>query len=467
MGVDIDKRALVFAGLVYFICLSVALIWLHLPSELVLALTIGGVALVVLMLNPLLGVHAFVMLVYFESILTSESGVTGMKIAGPIILLGWFLSLAIRREPPFRFDTFTVAMFVFLAWLGMSSFYALDSDEALSRFYTFVQLVVATLMFMSVVDTVPRIRGVFWSIVVWTSIATVAGLGRYYSGMSRTVSGFGGDRNEFAIYANIAIVCTYVLYQSSKGRGRLLLSVILPILFLGLALTFSRMGVLAMMLSLLVVGYRIAREKRIAAVLVALAILVLIVAVLPESFWARVGTIGPSMQGRRETVGIRVDLWSMALQMIRDRPITGVGLGNFATASMRYAHGEYLMSRLVAHNAYISIAAETGLVGLCLFLAVHGVALKSFYRAMSVGTLLNAPSLKMMSIATEGCLFAIMFSALSLNSEGLKYLWLFFGLAASLGRIAAHSRVTESPRQSVARVTPAADPGGGQIHAPV
>ena len=467
MGGDVDKRALVFAALVYFMGLAVALVWLHLPSEIVLALTLGGVALVVLMLNPLLGIHLFVALIYFESILTSKSGVTGMKIAGPIILLGWFLSLAIRREQPFRFDRFNVAMFVFLAWVGMSVFYALNSDEALSRFYTFVQLVVATLMFMSVVDTVPKIRGVFWSIVIWTAIATVAGLGRYYAEISRSVSGFAGDRNAFAIYANIAIVCTYVLYQSSRGRGRLVLSALLPLLFFGLALTFSRTGVLAMVLGLLVVGYRIAREKRVASLLVALAVLVLIAAVLPETFWARVGTIAPSMEGRRESFGTRVDLWALAGQMIRDHPITGVGLGNFATATMRYAHGEYLMSRLVAHNAYISVAAETGLVGVCLFLALHGLAFQSLHRARSAGAMLNDPPLKMMSIAAEGCLIAIMFSALSVSSEGLKYLWLFFGLAASLGRIAAQSRVTESPHPSAAPVTLAADRGAGQIHAPV
>jgi O-antigen ligase len=467
MGGDVDKRALVFGGLLYFMSLAAALIWLHLPSEIVMALTLGGVVLVVLMLNPLLGVHLFVALIYFESILTSKSGVTGMKVAGPIILLGWFLSLAIRREPPFRFDRFNVIMFFFLAWLGMSVFYAMDGDEALGRFYTFVQLVVATLMFMSVVDTVPKVRGLLWSIVIWSAIATVAGLGRYYSEMSRSVSGFAGDRNTFAIYANVAIVCTYVLYQSSRGRGRILLSLIMPILFFGLALTFSRTGVLAMMLSLFVVGYWIAREKRIATVLVTLAILVLIAAVLPETFWARVGTIGPSMEGRRESFGTRVDLWSMGLQMIRDHPILGVGLGNFATATMRYAHGEYLMSRLVAHNAYMSVVAETGIIGLCLFLALHGMALKSLHRARNVGAILHDPSLKMMSIAAEGSLLAIMFSALSLSSEGLKYLWLFFGLAASLGRIAEQTRVTESPHPSAARVTLPADPGSGQIHAPV
>jgi hypothetical protein len=454
-------------GMGYFVFLCVALVWLHLPSEIVLALTMGGVALVVLMLNPLIGVHAFVMLIYFETILTTESGLTGMKVAGPIILAGWLLSYAIRRQAPFRFDTFTVAMLAFLGWLSLSFFYAIDSSESLSRSFTFVQLVVATLMFSSVVDSVPKIRGIYWSIVIWTSLAAVAGLSMYYVQLTRTVQGFRGDRNAFAIYVNLALVCTYVLYQVSRGHARMLLVGVFPLLLFGQALTFSRTGFLAMICAVLLLWYRTARERRVGMLIASIGVVVAVAMFLPTSFWDRVNTILPSVEEKQETVGTRVNLWDIAFQMIEDHPLTGVGIGNFATATVRYAHGKLLVKRLAVHNAYLSIAAETGLVGLFLFLLLHWLAWRSIRSAMRAATLANGPPLKLMAIAAEACLLAMMLAGLSVTSEGMKYLWFYFGLAASLGRIASQVSVTAARGEAIAPVAPSPGPAGERIHAPV
>ncbi len=467
VGREFGGPLLILAGLSYFIFLCLALVWLHLPSEMVLVFTVAGVAVLVLMLKPLIGIHAFVMLIYFENILTTKSGVTGMKVAGPIILVGWLLSLAMRRQPLFRVDAFTVLMFVFLGWLGLSFTYALDSGEALTRFMTFFQLVVATLMFTSVVDSLPKLRGVYWSIVIWTSIAAIAGLGMYYLQLSRTVSGFRGDRNAFAIYANLAMVCTYVLYQISEGHAKILLMGILPVLLFGEALTFSRAGVLAMACALVLVWYRIAQARRIGVLIASIGVLVAVVMFLPDSFWNRVNTIIPSVEEKKETFGTRLNLWEIALQMIRDHPLTGVGIGNFAPASVRYAHGELLVKRLVAHNAYLSVAAETGLVGLALFLLLHWLAWRSIRRAMRAGAAAKDQQMRMIAIAAEGCLLAMMLAGLSVASEGLKYLWFYFGLAASLGRIASRVNVTDARDHAVARRAPPHRPAGEQVHAPV
>jgi len=465
-GRGLARPLLILSGLSYFVFLCLALVWLHLPSEIVLALTAGGVAVLVLMLNPLIGIHAFVMLIYFEGILTSKSGVTGMKVAGPIILTGWLLSLVMQRKPVFRADAFTIVMFAFLGWLGLSFFYAIDSGEALTRFLTFLQLVVATLMFTSVVDSAPKMRGVFWSIVIWTSIAAIAGLGMYYLQLSRTVSGFRGDRNAFAVYANIALVCTYILYQISKGHARALLLCLLPVLLFGEALTFSRAGVLAMMCALVLIWYRIAQARRVGVLIATVGILVAVVMVLPDTFWNRVSTIVPSVEEKRETFGTRINLWEIALEMVRDRPLTGVGIGNFAPASVRYAHGELLVTRLAAHNAYLSVAAETGIVGFVLFLLLHWLAWRSILRAIRAGALSQSPQLRMIAVAAEGCLLAIMVAGLSVASEGLKYLWFYFGLAASLGRIASRMSVPQVESMATTAVAPSEGPTEKRLHAP-
>lgn len=69
----------------------------------------------------------------------------------------------------------------------------------------------------------------------------------------------------------------------------------------------------------------------------------------------------------RATVQERQELWLAATKAIRDRPMLGAGPGREIEALRPYRQGG---SRLVAHNSAISIALETGLVGLAMYLAI-------------------------------------------------------------------------------------------------
>ena len=70
--------------------------------------------------------------------------------------------------------------------------------------------------------------------------------------------------------------------------------------------------------------------------------------------------------------------------MVEDKPVTGVGSGNFNVSSIHYL----LVSRArssatsssstrpkVAHNSYLQVLAELGIVGLALFLTIIGFAI--------------------------------------------------------------------------------------------
>jgi len=65
----------------------------------------------------------------------------------------------------------------------------------------------------------------------------------------------------------------------------------------------------------------------------------------------------------------RLAHWQAALDMARDHPYFGVGLGNY---SVRYAQYRLINWQLPlghAHNTYLNLLAETGLVGMLAFLA--------------------------------------------------------------------------------------------------
>jgi O-antigen ligase len=74
----------------------------------------------------------------------------------------------------------------------------------------------------------------------------------------------------------------------------------------------------------------------------------------------------------------RTDLWSVAIRMAENHPLVGVGVGNFTLVENRYAFGTFDLPRFdlisntptVAHNMYLHVLAELGVIGLGLLVAM-------------------------------------------------------------------------------------------------
>ncbi len=79
----------------------------------------------------------------------------------------------------------------------------------------------------------------------------------------------------------------------------------------------------------------------------------------------------------------RATLWAAAAAMVRAEPVEGIGLGRyFKDVSLYAADAESLIRpQENAHNYFLQLAAETGLPGLALFLAVVGLSLRAGLRA--------------------------------------------------------------------------------------
>ncbi len=86
----------------------------------------------------------------------------------------------------------------------------------------------------------------------------------------------------------------------------------------------------------------------------------------------------------------RLTIWETAGRMLADRPLTGVGAGAFAAAYDRYATrpddpfrsgGGFEGGVYHAHQMYVSIAAETGLIGLAAVLAALFLGVRWYFAA--------------------------------------------------------------------------------------
>ncbi len=94
----------------------------------------------------------------------------------------------------------------------------------------------------------------------------------------------------------------------------------------------------------------------------------------------------------------RLAHWQAALDMWRDHPWLGVGLGNYEAVYAQYALPKWNLPLGHAHNYYLNIAAETGLIGLLSYCTLWGAAwwqmlrlvrsiTKPYPRALALGAL--------------------------------------------------------------------------------
>jgi O-antigen ligase len=81
------------------------------------------------------------------------------------------------------------------------------------------------------------------------------------------------------------------------------------------------------------------------------------------------------MQERSETVGWRFSVWIDSIKMVEDRPFFGHGINTFMRVFQEYNESAKI-NPTYAHNSVIQMAAETGIVGVFLFLFIIG---KLFY----------------------------------------------------------------------------------------
>src|SRR6185295_6666572 len=215
LGRASGKPLIPIVALAYFSVLAVLLLVWQVSPVIVLALTVGGILMIVISLRPYWGLQVFLVILFVEGVVGMYEGMTLLKALGVAIIWSWLMSAAIRRRSPFRFNRFVLLTFAFLAWCGISLVYAFDAEAGLSTLFTFGQLALASIMFASVVDTPTRLRGVFGAIIAWVFVATCVAIGEYYLGITKVASGLVGNRNLLAGYINIAIVCAYLLYQTT------------------------------------------------------------------------------------------------------------------------------------------------------------------------------------------------------------------------------------------------------------
>ena len=176
------------------------------------------------------------------------------------------------------------------------------------------------------------------------------------------VYSFFGNPNVMAEYLILIIPFGIALFFSVRNIFcKLLYLGVTGLLALSLLLTLSRGGALGLLAALFI--FALLKDRRI--IIVLLLVVLIAAAVMPAVFLQRFATIGNPMDSSN---AYRLTVWKETVQMIKDFPLTGVGLGYQAYQKV---YPYYMLDRTKrpfhSHNTALQSLAETGIIGFLAF----------------------------------------------------------------------------------------------------
>jgi probable O-glycosylation ligase (exosortase A-associated) len=291
---------------------------------------------------------------------------------GLVMLVGWAVHEAGHRKF-WRPDVRTVSMLILGILMSVGLIFARNTGAYVMQYYVeFVKILMVALFTTGQVDSRQRLRVLLWTICLCLGFYGIkGGVFGVMTGGSTILRGPGGmllDNNDFALALVMNVPLLFYLGRSEKHpvlRRAADVGVMLTVLTI--LLTHSRGGFLALAMVTLVIAWRAQRLLQAGGMLILLAAAFFLF--VPEHVMARLATIFEG--GEESSAGARLHSWGVALRMIGDFPLLGVGLRNFQVWYRDYSEftfeGQFAY---VAHNSYLQIWAEGGTIAFVVYLVL-------------------------------------------------------------------------------------------------
>jgi O-antigen ligase len=185
---------------------------------------------------------------------------------------------------------------------------------------------------------------------------------------------------------------------------------------------------------------------------------ILFVIAVPDSFIDRFRS-GVGSEGNRDgSAESRLLLWKGAVTMFLERPITGVGMDNYALMSPRYV-GFYASRSytpyepgvkgpgFVTHSTWFQTIAEGGILTAFPFFLMFAMAWFATVRLKTSRVAsAAADSLRANAGAMQGILIAIVLTSSFGSHMKIDFLWWYVGLISAMALIMERERAAERLR---------------------
>lgn len=366
----------------------------------------------------------FVFTIPWEKGLWVGSLGTIAKAAGMAAFLCGAASVALRRTmrpPPLAL----MAAALFVAWSALSWLWSVDPAATLSRSATFAQLLAMFWLLWEFCRSPERQRLLMMCFVLGALTGAVIAYVRYALNLQtyyRRYAATGFDPNTFGLMMALAVPIALYLAFRTPGLRRCWLYLAALVLMGAVVLSASRTALLVVFLVFLfpLLRWRQLRWPDRSAVAALLLLLSLGLAQwAPAPARQRLSTIPAEIT--TGTLNSRKQIWKAGARAWLEHPVLGVGAGAYPEAVVPWLGRPTAPGMInVAHNTFLSVLVEGGLIGLALF---------SLLLACLCASVWMMPS-------PERALWLVVLTAwaagvLTLTWEQHKLTWLIFGLISA------------------------------------
>lgn len=384
-------------------------------------------------------------------------GYSLIKIVGAAAF-GYAIFYLLTQGPKAKFkplDTKEAKLFLlfvlFVFFSGIAS-YSEFTSESLQRFLFYLVFFFTTYI---LVDTSKKLERVYFLVIVSVLLACYRGFKEYFL-YKDVYANFRpesvvGDPNYFALYLLLALAFAYYLIVYYEKKWIKLFGILSSITFLiMIIITMSRGGIIG--LAAMTIAILIGSKGKLKKILLIGFCILLLIPIIPQKAWDRVSSMADLSKvftltrdelsqysfglsyGDTLSTMHRYRLFVAGIKMTLDNWITGVGIGNFRKYLPLY-FPEPISKASLAHNMYIELFAELGIIGFSLFALMIIFVLKRIIRIGKTARENRIIQFEYFAMSLKSGLIGFLVGAAFLTSQYEKILWLAIFLVILMPRV--------------------------------
>ncbi|MDP2923644.1 MAG: O-antigen ligase family protein [Candidatus Omnitrophota bacterium] len=279
-------------------------------------------------------------------------------------------------------NIFLYLLFIIVLISALRSSYFKESIRGFSRIPKYIFLYFALLDFFCADKK--RLVRFFWVLLTVSTVTFLNGIFQSIFGFDlfkhnmidepdslRRISSSFVHPNDFGAYIISVLPLTFLVFSSVfTKRKRLLIGLVFLLGAYCLMKTSSRGAWVGFLFGAML--YFFMYNKKIAIVIP--VVILLLIAFSPHGF-ERLSSL---FRTEQNTVWERTQLWQGTWAIIKEHPVLGFGVNTFSKYFPQYKPVDYPDLRY-AHNSYLQMWSEIGIVGLFTFLAIPVIVLRKTF----------------------------------------------------------------------------------------
>lgn len=300
-------------------------------------------------------------------------------------------------------------------------------------------VVVSMVISMSVV-AVWELRRLLWIQVSAVALVTFFSIAFRHYGQGGRLSGIQesilSNPNDLAINIAISFPLGLAFMLHARGFRKFVWGFGLAVMCVGVVLTSSRSGLLALIVTIAVCVWEYGvkgKRRHLIVVTIVVSLLGFCTAISSAHYRARVESIflgNVEGSGDKGSLEARKELLKKSVMTALTHPVFGVGPGCFPLVDGHWK---------VAHNAYSEIAAEAGLLALVLFLMAIGESFKLISQVRESRQYREDPEFTLFTQALWAGLAAYVAGSFFASTEYNLYPYFVIGYTCAMVRITSQS----------------------------